>query len=144
VSGPAQSRSSPASPRKPESPTAPSPLYGNCYRYLYLRIQPRHSPPLFFGSIPCSIRCAITRVFKSSARKSSRESTELLDRAQAAERLHSRAAERRRATARERPDERTAESEVQQLTREVRTLSEKIDALRAAQSAEHEVLGNHR
>src|SRR4029077_20454057 len=36
-----------------------------------------------------------------------------------------------------------AESEVQQLAREVRALSEKIDALKATQSAEHEVLGDH-
>lgn len=42
------------------------------------------------------------------------------------------------------PDEKTAETEVQQLAREVRALSEKIDALNAAQSAEREVLGDHR
>ena len=42
------------------------------------------------------------------------------------------------------PDEKTAETEVQQLAREVRALSEKIDALNAAQSAEREVLGKHR
>jgi len=42
------------------------------------------------------------------------------------------------------PNEKTAETEVQQLAREVRALSEKIDALNAAQSAEREVLGNNR
>ena len=42
------------------------------------------------------------------------------------------------------PDGQTAESEVQKLAQEVRALSEKIDALNAAQSAEREVLGKHR
>jgi len=42
------------------------------------------------------------------------------------------------------PNGKAAESEVQQLAQEVRTLSDKIDAMKAAQPAEHEVLGNNR
>ena len=38
----------------------------------------------------------------------------------------------------------TVDSEVQQLAQEVRVLSEKIDALNAAQCAERETVGNHR
>ena len=45
----------------------PSLLYGNCCRYLYLRIQPRHLLPLRSGSIQCSIRSEMIRVSKSSS-----------------------------------------------------------------------------